>query len=82
MSAAADDAGVEEHAQVLGDVLLAGSRCGDELADAGLAVQKLLDEPDAEWIAEGAEALRDQLDEWLGERVRRHALNLFTTSRL
>lgn len=34
---AVDDAGVEEHSEVLGDVLLAGPGCCDELTDARLA---------------------------------------------
>ena len=55
---AADDASVEEDSEVLGDVLLAGPGCRDELPDAGLGFQELLDAPDAEGVAEGAEPLR------------------------
>ena len=56
--AAADDAGMEEDSEVLGDVLLAGAGCCDELSHAGLAFQQLLDESDAKGVAEGAEPLR------------------------
>ena len=72
---ATDDAGVEEHSEVLGDVLLSGARRCDELPDAGFAFHQLLDESDAEGVAEGTEALRDQLDDRLGKRMRLHAPN-------
>ena len=64
---------------MLGDVLLAGSGCCDEFADTGLAFQQLLDESDAEGVAEGTEALRDQLDDRLGKRMRLHAPIVITT---
>jgi hypothetical protein len=79
---AADDAGVEEHSEVLGDVLLASPGDCDELPDAGLAFHQLLDESDAKGVAEGTEALRDQLDDRLGKRMRLHARIVITTCRL
>lgn len=41
--AASDDAGMEEHAKVLGDVLLAGAGGRDEFLNAGLASHQLLE---------------------------------------
>ena len=67
---AADDAGLGEHADVLGDVLLRGAERLGELVDGQRPVAQRVEQADAHRLADDAEALRDQLDERLRKRVR------------
>jgi len=54
---------------VLRDVLLRGAEGVGELADGGLAVAEMVEQPDPHRLADRAEAARDQLDAVVGERV-------------
>ena len=63
---AAEDAGLVEHAEVLGDVLLGGTEVVGELADRGRAVAELFKQPDAHRFADDPEAVCHQFEEWLG----------------
>jgi hypothetical protein len=65
--ASPDNAGVEKHPEVLGHVLLTGAGGSDQLLDASLPVHQLLEQADAERLAEGAETLGDELDDRLGK---------------
>src|SRR6266508_251842 len=60
--APAEDAGVGEHGQVFGDVLLRAADRFGELADGGLAVAEPVEQPDPHRLADRAEAAGDQLD--------------------
>ena len=72
--AAGEHAGVDEHGEVLGDVLLAGVELLGERVDAQLAVAEQVEHADAQRLAERAEAAGDQLGEVFGKRVwKRHA---------
>ena len=71
--AAAEDAGVGEHGEVLGDVLLRGADRLGELADGGLAVAEPVEQLDPHRLADRAEAAGDQLDQVIGKRMgKRH----------
>ena len=67
---AADHAGLQQHAEVLGHVLLRRIKRLLQLADGRLAVAQAVEQPDAHRLSEHAEALRDQIHELLGQRVR------------
>src|SRR6266540_3643799 len=75
--AAADDAGFGEQLQVFGDVLLRAVERPAELIHARLAGAELVEQTDPERLAEHAEATRDQLDKFLGKRVRQHWNKLY-----
>ncbi len=74
--AAAEDADVAEHRQVLGDVLLRRLEHVGELADGRLAIAQLVKEPDPHRLAKHAEAAGDQLDEIDRQGVRKLHLHL------
>ena len=54
---------------MLGDVLLGGAERLLQLADGGVAIAQPVEQLDPHRLAEHAEALRDELDQRLGERV-------------
>ena len=66
---AADDAGLGEDAEVLGDVLLRRAERVGELVDGHRPVAQRVEQADAHGLADDAEALGDQLDERVRERV-------------
>ena len=64
-----DDAGLGEHADVLGDVLLRGAERLGELVDGQGPVAQRVEQADAHGLADDPEALGDELDERLRKRV-------------
>src|SRR5262245_28125886 len=72
--AAGEHPGVDEHGEVLRDVLLAGAELLGEGRDAQLFVPEQVEDAHAQRVAEGAEAAGDQLGQVFGQRVgKRHA---------
>src|SRR4030095_1319717 len=61
-----------EHAEVLGDVLFCCPDRRGELEHARLALAKPVEQLDPGRLAQHPEALRDQLDQVVGERVLNH----------
>src|SRR5438105_4297900 len=73
-----DDPGVEEDAQVLGDVLLRGARTADELVHRQLLLAQQLEQTNARRLADRAKPVGDELDDLLGKRMCKcHARNSF-----
>ena len=67
--AAAEDADLGQHLEVLGDVLLRGAEGLGQLVDARLAFAQPVEQLDPHRLTEHAEAARDQLDEVIGKGV-------------
>ena len=67
---AAENPGLVEDTEMLGDVLLRGAEALGQLRDARLAVAETLEDPDPHRLTDDAEAPRDQLDDGRGERIR------------
>ena len=68
--AAGEHSGLDEHGEVLGDVLLAGAELVGERRHAQLLFAEQVEHADAERVTEGAEAAGDQLGEVFGQGVR------------
>ena len=71
---AADDRLLAQDTEVLGDVLLGRSDHFRQLLHARLAVAEQVEQLDPGRVGENLEAARDQLDQFIGERVLRHRL--------
>jgi hypothetical protein len=65
-----DDAGIGQHGQVLGNVLLGGRQRRRQLAHRRFAVAEPVEQLDPHGLADHTEAAGDQLDQVVGEGVR------------
>src|SRR5919198_1415239 len=68
--AAGDDARALEQDEVLGDVLLRRANECSQLEHRGLAFAEPVEQPDPRRLGQRAQALGDQLDQLVGERMR------------
>ena len=68
LAPAREHMGLRERLQVTRDVALGASRGGDQVADAPLALEQGLDQPQPHRLGEHGEAARHELEGVFGER--------------